>query len=392
VDGVEGIVSRSRRPAGLDLLAGALLLAGGLAVATGALPWADARPLLDRALPLLVFLAAVVVLAELLTEAQVFDVVAGRLARAAGGSYPKLFALCVLFASATTCLLNLDTTAVLLTPVMLALAARAGMDRLPLAMTTVWFANLASLLLPVSNLTNLLAADRVGLSARAFAQRMLVPQLVAIAVGAACLWVFWWRRRDTERYEPPAPMRPADRPLFVVAAVAVAGFAAAVLGGVPLEVAAVAAAAVLVLACALRRPRVLRPGLVPWRLLVLVVGLFLVLGAVDRTGVGTALRTIVDDSGWRATAAGAVLANLVNNLPAYVALEPAVPHDQLLHLLVGTNLGPLALPWGSLATLIWFDRVRAAGLTVRWGRFVATGTVTAALALAATGVALSLTG
>jgi len=106
----------------------------------------------------------------------------------------------VLLASVTTAFLNLDTTAVLLTPVMLAVAGRAGVRKLPLAMTTVWFANIASLLLPVSNLTNLLAADRIGLPARAFASRMWLPQLAAIAVGAACLWVFYWRRRDQARY------------------------------------------------------------------------------------------------------------------------------------------------------------------------------------------------
>ena len=63
-----------------------------------------------------------------------------------------------------------------------------------------------------------------------------------------------------------------------------------------------------------------------------------------------------------------MLANLVNNLPAYVAVEAAVPAghaDQLLALLIGTNAGPLVLPWGSLATVIWFERVRAAGVTGR---------------------------
>lgn len=85
-----------------------------------------------------------------------------------------------------------------------------------------------------------------------------------------------------------------------------------------------------------------------------------------------------------------MLSNLVNNLPGYVALEPAVAPDRLLYLLAGTNLGPLALPWGSLATVIWFERVRAAGLPVDWRRFVATGTVTAVLTLTATVTALAL--
>jgi arsenical pump membrane protein len=384
--------ARSRRPAALDVLAGVLLVAGVVLVLTGRLPATDARATLDRALPLLVFLAGVVVLAELLAEAEVFDVVATRMAIAAGGSYPRLFGLCVLLASVTTCFLNLDTTAVLLTPVMLAVAGRAGVRRLPLAMTTVWFANIASLLLPVSNLTNLLAADRIGLPARAFASRMWLPQLAAVAVGSACLWVFHWRRRDQERYVPPAPRPPADRVLFAVAAVDAAAFAAAVLAGIPLPAAAVGAAVVILVAYALRRRDRLTVRLLPLRLLVLVVGLFLVLGAADRTGFGDLLRRLVGDSEWRTAATGAVLANLVNNLPAYVAVEAAVPAghaDQLLALLIGTNAGSLVLPWGSLATVIWFERVRAAGVTVELRRFVLTGLVTAVLTVvAAVGVLL----
>jgi arsenical pump membrane protein len=386
---------RSRRPAVLDLLAAALLVAGVVLVATGGLPAADARATLDRAWPLLVFLAGVVVLAELLADAEVFDVVATRMVIAAGGSYPRLFLLCVLFASTTTCFLNLDTTAVLLTPVMLAVAGRAGAQRLALAMTTVWFANIASLLLPVSNLTNLLAANRIGLPARSFAGRMLLPQLVAIGVGAGCLWVFYWRRRGSDRYRLPEPLRPGDRVLFVVASVDAAAFAVAVLAGVPLPAAAVAAATVLVVAYALRRRDALTVRLVPLRLLVLVVGLFLVLGAADRTGFGVLLRSLVGDGIWRTAAVGAVLANLVNNLPAYVAVEAAVPAghaDQLLGLLAGTNIGPLVLPWGSLATVIWFERVRAAGVRVDLRRFVLTGLVTAVLTLAATVGTLVLTG
>jgi arsenical pump membrane protein len=275
---------------------------------------------------------------------------------------------------------------VLLTPVMLAVAGRAGVRKLPLAMTTVWFANVASLLLPVSNLTNLLAADRIGLPARAFASRMWLPQLAAIAVGSTCLWFFYWRRRDQARYAPPEPQPPADRVLFGIAAADAVAFAAAVLAGIPLPAAAVGAAVVITAAYAVRRRDRLTVRLFPLRLLVLVVGLFLVLGAADRTGFGDLLRNLVGTGVWRTAASGAVLANLINNLPAYVAVEAAVPaghSDQLLALLIGTNVGPLVLPWGSLATVIWFERIRAAGVPVELRRFVLTGLVTAVLTLAA---------
>jgi arsenical pump membrane protein len=88
----------------------------------------------------------------------------------------------------------------------------------------------------------------------------------------------------------------------------------------------------------------------------------------------------------RAAATGGVLSNVLNNLPVYVAGEAVVPvanHDQLLGLLIGTNVGPLITPWASLATLIWAERCRSAGVEIRWGKFIATGAITATLTLAA---------
>ena len=177
----------------LDWLAVGLLACGVLFTATGLLPARPAGEAMARIAPLLGFLGTVIVLAELTSAAEVFDVVAAWVARAGRGSYALLFVLCGAFASLTTVTLNLDTTAVLLTPVMLAMAARVGIATVPLAMTTVWLANTASLLLPVSNLTNLLAADRTRLSPTGLAAVMWLPELASVAATMACLWVFYWR-------------------------------------------------------------------------------------------------------------------------------------------------------------------------------------------------------
>jgi hypothetical protein len=156
-----------------------------------------------RILPLLVFLGSLTILAELIAQAEFFDVPAA-IAIMARGSYLALFGLSFAVAALTTVFLNLDTTAVLLTPAMLATAVRAGIPTTPLAMTTVWLANIASLLLPGPNLTNLLAAGRVGAPALAFAARMALPQLGALVATAVCLWVFFWHRarRANDRLLP----------------------------------------------------------------------------------------------------------------------------------------------------------------------------------------------
>lgn len=390
----------------LDWVRVGVLALGLFFAATGMLPADTARSSVERIAPLLLFLFSVIVLAELTKEAGVFDAIAQRMARAGRGNYLALFLLCVAFASVNTVFLNLDTTAVLLTPVMLALAARARIAALPLAMTTVWLANTASLLLPVSNLTNLLAADRVALETPAFAARMWAAQLAVLAVTMGLLWVFYWRRRmrGADVYDPPEPAPVRDRALFSATGIACLLFIGAILAGVhtgvQLGLAATAAAAVAVAAFAARDRSALRPALIPWQLMVFVTGLFLVVPTLERYGLDDVMRSLIggDDGvagALRAAFAGAGLSNVVNNLPAYVAGESAVPaanKDQLLSLLIGTNVGPVITPWGSLATLLWFEWCRRWDVRVPVRKFVLTGTVLAVLGCGATVAALLVTG
>jgi Na+/H+ antiporter NhaD/arsenite permease-like protein len=390
------------RPGVLDWVRIGLLVAGILCVLTGLLPTTEAEDNVRRIGPLLLFLGSVIVLAKLAKQAQVFDAIAAGLAILGRGNFPALFLLCGLFAALTTTVLNLDTTAVLLTPVLLALAPRARIPALPLAMTTIWLANTASLLLPVSNLSNLLAANRVALAAPEFAARMWAPQLVAITVTLIFLWACYWRRgrRGIDRYEPPPPVRlarPRDRALLGVAGAACLLFVAAIpLIRDQIGYAALAAALVVVAAFAVLDRRPLRLSLVPWQLLIFVIGLFLVVPTLSRFGLAEVMTALIGGDGhwlgvYRAAASGAGLSNVVNNLPAYVAGEAVIPaanRDQLLGLLIGVNLGPIVTPWASLATLLCLESCRDHGLRVPLRRFMLTGAGLATVALAGSVAAL----
>ena len=96
----------------------------------------------------------------------------------------------------------------------------------------------------------------------------------------------------------------------------------------------------------------------------------------------------------RLAGVSALAANLLNNLPAYLAVEPTALDSpaRLAALLVGVNAGPLITPWASLATLLWAGRCRAAGLQVSWLRFALLGALLVPLCLLAGTGALALTG
>lgn len=129
-------------------MTGAAAAGSVLVLVTGLLPVPEAQQVLHRIWPVLLFLAAITVVAELADAAGVFEVAAAGAARLARGRVLVLWLLVVVLALSTTVLLSLDTTAVLLTPVVLALAERLRLPPIPFALTTVWPANTGSLLLP----------------------------------------------------------------------------------------------------------------------------------------------------------------------------------------------------------------------------------------------------
>lgn len=368
------------------LLPGAALAAGLAALATGILPQPAFAGLAGRTVPILAFVLAMSLVTELVDEAGLFRAVTGRLAALGRGRVFTLWLLVIALATVSTVFLSLDTTAVLVTPVVVLLAMHAGIPPLPFALTSIWLANTASLLLPVSNLTNLLAQERLGLSPVQFAGLVWAPALVGLLVPITLLWLAF--RRDLRGLYRPRPVRPAsDRPLLLLAAGTLVVLLPALVSGLPVQYPALAAAVFLLAVFLRRRPQALRWSMVPWRPLMLTAGLFMLMEALHANGL-TQLLDGVAGSGeglpalLQLAGVGAGAANAVNNLPAYLALEPVADSPaRLAALLIGVNLGPLVSPWASLATLLWHERLRVLNVPVRWGGFALAGLVAVLLTL-----------
>ena len=359
---------------------------------------ADFVDLATRVGPILVFLVAITVVAELADGIGLFAIIARWAAVLGRGSVFGLWLLVVLVATLATAVLSLDTTAVLLTPVVLVLARRLGLGQELFAFTAVWLANTASLILPVSNLTNLLAYARLRPTGVAFTPLMWAPALAVWVVTIALLAVVF-RRRLHGRYEVPKPFPVEDRALLIVAGVVCAGLGPAFVLGVDVTVAAVIGALLLVVACLVRRPRLVGWRLLPWPLVLGVSVLFVLVEIAHAYGLTTLVTELVGQGDeWadllRLAGVSAVAANLLNNLPAYLAVEPSALDSpvRLAALLVGVNAGSLITPWASLATLLWAGRCRAAGLQVSWVRFAGLGAVLVPLCLLAGTGALALGG
>ncbi|QWC86182.1 hypothetical protein KLP28_05610 [Nocardioidaceae bacterium] len=153
---------------------------------------------------------------------------------------------------------------------------------------------------------------------------------------------------------------------------------------------------VVVVRTSLASPTRPRPALVvrtaPWATAALALGLFCCAAAAApfvREAFSGSRGDVVS-----LAAGGALLANTVDNLPAYLALAP-LAHDDVSRtaLLVGVDAGPLVTPWASVATLLWLRVCRAHGVRLglrELGRLAGEGAVVASLAVSAGTAALLL--
>ncbi|MFI0262511.1 SLC13 family permease [Streptomyces sp. NPDC017056] len=382
--------------------AGLLVLAGAVSPAAA---WTQVRTLL----PVVGFLAAVLVLAHLCAREGVFEAAGAALARRCAGRPRRLLAGVFVLAAAVTAVLSLDATVVLLTPVVVATAAHAGARARPHLYACAHLANSASLLLPVSNLTNLLALGAAGLSFTRFAALMALPWVVAVGFEYLVFRKFFGREL-AEDTGGPAPGSPAEAPAgeppspplpvfaLVVLSLTLAGFVVTSFAGLNPVWAALAGVLALGIRALARRETTVAgmAGAANPFFCLFVLALGVVVEAVVANGLGDAVDRLLPEGPSLPALLGvaafaALLANVINNLPAVLALLPVAAHGgpgPVLAVLIGVNLGPNLTYVGSLATLLWRRTLQDRGDAPDLGTFTRLGVLTVPAGLVLTTVAL----
>ncbi|MBP0614683.1 arsenic transporter [Jiella mangrovi] len=346
------------------------------------------------------FLTGMMLLAEIPRREGLFDYLAARAARAAGGSPLGLFTLVYGVGTLVTVFLSNDATAVVLTPAVIAVtrAAKAE-DPLPYLLICAFVANAASFMLPISNPANIVVFGSQMPPLTEWLGRFALPSAAAI-IATYLMLLFVTKQRlgsaiDSSA-ETPELSRGGKIAAFGLVLAIIALLTASALGaelGLPT---ALAGLATLVLV-AIGEKRSPLPALrgVSWTTLILVAGLFVIVRALDGIGLETALvaalRQIVQDASSLAGpivgAAVAVATNLTNNLPlglvAGGVVEAAhVPAEIASAILVGVDLGPNISVTGSLATILWLMALRREGIDYGALAFLKVGIVVTLPALA----------
>jgi arsenical pump membrane protein len=377
------------RPRGMSeaiwAVGGAVLL-----VALGLLTPGQAMDGVLRGTDVYLFLVGMMVLAELARKEGLFDWLATVAVRHARGSGKRLFGLVYAVGIVVTVFLSNDATAVVLTPAVYAAARAAGAAPLPYLFVCAFIANAASFVLPIANPANLVIFGRAMPALSDWLLLFTLPSVVAIGVTFVVLR-FALRRSIPDVLETDLPdlrlSRGGRLAAAGIAATAVVLIAASALGvdlGLPTFVAGLLTAAFILVGNRQSPWPVLKD--VSWGVLPLVAGLFVLVEALQRTGVIDALATALQHYAHQSVAltalgAGVAIAfacNIMNNLPAGLIAGSTAAAAQLPAVitgavLIGVDLGPNLSVTGSLATILWLTALRREGVHVGARAFLALG-------------------
>lgn len=370
----------------------AIWAVGGAAVllVSGLLPFGDGLRAIGKGTDVYLFLIGMMLLSEIARREGVFDWVAAGAVNTAHGHPGRLFALVYAIGTVVTTFLSNDAAAVVLTPAVFAAAKKAKAAPLPLLFICAFIANAASFVLPISNPANLVLygghIPPLGQWLASFA----LPSLVAIAATYAVLWLVEGRslgdscEAEVEQPELSPGGKTALGGIVLTAIVLTTVSALDTPLGLPTLV-----MGVLTTSAALWQSKAVPWPLfeeISWAVLPLVAGLFVLVEAVNATGLAACLAGLltagaassVPLTGAVAGGGVAVVSNLLNNLPAGLIASTAItqahpPKPIIDALLIGVDLGPNLSITGSLATILWLTAIRREGEAVGFWRFLKVG-------------------
>jgi arsenical pump membrane protein len=361
-----------------------------------------------RGMDVYLFLAGMMVLAELARLEGFFDWVSASAVKHAKGSRKRLFTIIYVVGTIVTVFLSNDATAVVLTPAVLAALKKARATPLPYLFICAFIANAASFVLPISNPANLVLYGSkmppLGEWFRSFA----LPSLVSIAVTFGILRLYFSGDLEgtIESEVDHVQLSPAGkRAAYGIAGASIALIIASAMNidlGLPTFIAAIAAATLVTLKDRDAPFAIVKD--ISWEILPLVAGLFVLVTAVSQAGalalsqnaLQTATKSIPLTGALSSSFGVAILSNIANNLPvgliASSALHPGtVPTVIKNALLLGVDLGPNLSVTGSLATILWLVALRRDGEDVSFWTFLRVGIFVMPLALALSIIVLVLT-
>ncbi|PWF24130.1 SLC13 family permease [Corticimicrobacter populi] len=336
-------------------------------------------------------------------------------------SPPVLLAVLIGVAGLLSSLLTNDVVVVAMTPLLVALTLARGLNPVPFLLAFCFAANTGSSGTLIGSPQNMIAAQGLGLSFNGFLEVTLLPALLSLPIIwgiVALMYRGCWtlpataggaatestadacttneNTSDATRDEVVLNVWETCKAGIVTLAVVTAF----VLSDWPKELIALGAASVLLINRKIASSDML--GHVDGNLLLLIMGLFVVNGAMATTGLPQMLLADLRSAGINLNdpislfLVGGALSNIVGNNPAVMLLVPVLNpagHADALGaaLVLGTGFSSNLIVFGSLAGIIVVEQAATCGVKISFGEFARAGVpVTLACMVLAAGWILML--
>jgi Na+/H+ antiporter NhaD/arsenite permease-like protein len=259
-----------------------------------------------------------------------------------------------------------DVVCLFMAPLIPQVCRRMGKRAEPYLLALATSSNIGSTATITGNPQNILIGSVSGIGYRDF-----LVHLGPVAVIGLCLdWVvLHWLYPDRSQTQPVVPTAGVYQPQhgrrLWVSLVITLGVLAAFLAGVPPALAAALGGACVLVRRSLPTEKIYKE--VDWSLLVFFVGLFLIIGGAQQSGIAGEMLDNASQlplgNPWIFSGVVAVFSNLVSNVPAVMLLKQmaarfADPHQFWLLLAMASTLAGNLTITGSIANIIVVEKAR----------------------------------
>ncbi|MBD7967474.1 arsenic transporter [Paenibacillus gallinarum] len=329
----------------------------------------------------------------------------------AKGSGIALFWLIILLCFLMTIFFNNDGSILITTPIIIRICSILRLklhQKLPYLLSGALIATASSAPIGLSNLANLIALKMVGLDLNTYTLMMFVPSMLGIISIMLLLYYYFHKNIPKKIHHfpnqvssanyhplqtPPDEGEKVDWWLFRVCISIVVfirgGFFLAESVGIPMEIVAITGVVLLLSVRYYRTRQGLRDVFTqtPWHILLFAFSIYVIVDSLHRAGITESLIDLLKPIAEMGDAALIVssgilitlLSNLVNNLPSvmigtFVVTDLGLT-DHQLHLaylanILGSDIGALLTPIGTLATLIWMYILKTNHIRISWKQYM----------------------
>ncbi|XRG90332.1 arsenic transporter [Neobacillus sp. SAB-20_R2A] len=381
---------------------------------SGSVSTADLIDISSKVTGAAITIIATIVMAIVLESIGFFSWTAALMLKVSKGSGVRLYWYTLLLCFLMTLFFNNDGSILITTPILILTLKNLGLkvrQMIPYLLSGALIATASSAPIGVSNIVNLIALKIIGMDLYMQTEMMFVPGVLGLVFLSFLLYMIF-KKEIPQQISPHSYSIPLQKNrlyhplqknsdvlfnekkklminmLIFVFIVRISLFIASYLG-IAVSLVAVLGSIILLIwrwvYLKINPKDVI--GKIPWHILIFAFGMYVIIYGLHNIGLTNLLlvhlKSIVNDSLFHASLTmgviTSVLSNIFNNHPALMistlaltemGLDPLIMKTVYLANIIGSDIGSLILPIGTLATLIWMHILKNNKIQIPWMEYI----------------------